>query len=158
NADGSRTESLAFQCGPAGCQAVPISLGRPGNQTVLELFGTGIRGRSSLGGVACAIDGVAAAGEYAGAQPGDPGLDQVNVILPPNLNAQNSITVNLTVDADAANPVTIAIAPRANVDFRARAAQIVSRMTLEEKVAQLHGFGDASQYRTVLGLPRLGIP
>lgn len=40
----------------------------------------------------------------------------------------------------------------------ARAHQIVSRMTLNEKIAQLHGIQDASHYRYVPGLPRLGIP
>jgi beta-glucosidase len=40
----------------------------------------------------------------------------------------------------------------------ARARQIVSRMTLDEKIAQLHGIQDASHYRYVPGLPRLGIP
>jgi beta-glucosidase len=40
----------------------------------------------------------------------------------------------------------------------ARAHQLVSRMTLDEKIAQLHGIQDASHYRYVPGLPRLGIP
>jgi beta-glucosidase len=40
----------------------------------------------------------------------------------------------------------------------ARARQLVSRMTLDEKIAQLHGIQDAFHYRYVPGLPRLGIP
>lgn len=40
----------------------------------------------------------------------------------------------------------------------ARARQLVSRMTLDEKIAQLHGIHDASHYRYVPGLQRLGIP
>ena len=40
----------------------------------------------------------------------------------------------------------------------ARARQLVARMTLDEKIAQLHGIGDATHYRMVPGLPRLGIP
>ena len=40
----------------------------------------------------------------------------------------------------------------------ARARQIVARMTLDEKIAQLHGIHDAAHYRYVPGLPRLGIP
>ena len=39
-----------------------------------------------------------------------------------------------------------------------RARDIVSRMTLDEKIAQLHGFRDATHNRIVLGIPRLGIP
>lgn len=41
-------------------------------------------------------------------------------------------------------------------DTRARA--IVSQMTLDEKVQELHGFRDANHDRVVLGIPSLGIP
>jgi beta-glucosidase len=40
----------------------------------------------------------------------------------------------------------------------ARARQLVARMTLDEKIAQVHGIHDATQYRIVPGVPRLGIP
>ena len=40
----------------------------------------------------------------------------------------------------------------------ARARQIVARMTLDEKIAELHGVHDATRYRVVAGVPRLGIP
>ncbi len=44
-------------------------------------------------------------------------------------------------------------------EFDARAKQIVSQMTLAEKIAQLHGVEEkGKQYRIVPGLPRLGIP
>src|SRR5919108_5739960 len=46
--------------------------------------------------------------------------------------------------------------PAQTADQRAR--EIVSRMTLEEKISQLHGFRDATHNRIVLGIPRLGIP
>lgn len=39
-----------------------------------------------------------------------------------------------------------------------RARQIVAQMTLDEKIAQLHGIHDKTNYRIVPGLPRLGIP
>ena len=39
-----------------------------------------------------------------------------------------------------------------------RAKQVVARMTLDEKIAQLHGIRDPENYRVVPGLPRLGIP
>jgi beta-glucosidase len=39
-----------------------------------------------------------------------------------------------------------------------RAKQVVARMTLDEKIAQVHGFHDANNYRVVAGVPRLGIP
>ncbi len=40
----------------------------------------------------------------------------------------------------------------------ARARQIVARMTLDEKISELHGVHDATRYRMVPGLSRLGIP
>lgn len=43
-------------------------------------------------------------------------------------------------------------------DYDARARQIVSQMTLEEKITELHGIHDAEHQRYVPGIPRLGIP
>jgi beta-glucosidase len=40
----------------------------------------------------------------------------------------------------------------------ARARQIVAKMTLDEKISELHGVHDATRYRMVPGVPRLGIP
>lgn len=45
-----------------------------------------------------------------------------------------------------------------SIDFDARARQIVAQMTLDEKIAQLHGIKDKNNFRVVPGLPRLGIP
>lgn len=39
-----------------------------------------------------------------------------------------------------------------------RARAVVARMTLDEKISQLHGISTATQYRIVPGIPRLGIP
>lgn len=40
----------------------------------------------------------------------------------------------------------------------ARARQLVARMTLDEKIAQVHGIKDATHFRFVPGVPQLGIP
>lgn len=40
----------------------------------------------------------------------------------------------------------------------ARARAIVAKMTLEEKITELHGIRTPDQYRVVPGIPRLGIP
>ncbi len=40
----------------------------------------------------------------------------------------------------------------------ARARAIVAKMTLDEKIAELHGIDDTKHFRYVPGLPRLGIP
>jgi beta-glucosidase len=43
-------------------------------------------------------------------------------------------------------------------DFDARARELVSKMTLPEKIEELHGIQDAGHYRYVPPIPRLGIP
>jgi beta-glucosidase len=45
-----------------------------------------------------------------------------------------------------------------HVQAVARARQIVAKMTLDEKISELHGVHDATRYRMVPGVPRLGIP
>ncbi len=39
-----------------------------------------------------------------------------------------------------------------------RARRIVAQMTLDEKITELHGIHDATNYRVIPGIPRLGIP
>jgi beta-glucosidase len=43
-------------------------------------------------------------------------------------------------------------------DATTRARSIVARMTLDEKITQVHGIQDAQRFRYVPGIPRLGIP
>jgi beta-glucosidase len=47
---------------------------------------------------------------------------------------------------------------KAEVNARRRAQQIVAKMTLAEKIAQLHGVHSATEFRIVPKLSRLGIP
>jgi uncharacterized protein (TIGR03437 family) len=56
-----------------------------------------------------AIDGTSVPVQYAGAQSGYPGLDQVNVTLPISLNGAGVASVVLTVDGQVSNTVTITI-------------------------------------------------
>jgi hypothetical protein len=100
-----------FSCGGSSpaCTATPINVRTPSTQVYLELFGTGIRGRSGLAGVSVTVDGVPLQVLYAGAQSSYAGLDQVNVLLNPSLAGSGSQTLQLTVDGIAANPVTINI-------------------------------------------------
>ena len=53
---------------------------------------------------------------------------------------------------------SIALAQTATNDFDARARQIVSEMTLQEKIAELHGIHNSEHQRYVPPIPRLGIP
>lgn len=95
-----------FQCDANSCVSVPIDMGSDA-QVFLELFGTGIRGRSSLANVTATIGGVNVQVLFAGAQGQFPGLDQVNVTLPSNTDLHGEKDLVLTVDGQAANTVRI---------------------------------------------------
>jgi uncharacterized protein (TIGR03437 family) len=73
------------------------------------LFGTGIRGVSSLSGVRVAIGGIDVPALSAGAQMQYAGLDQVNVELPASLRGRGDVNVALVVDGKPANIVTIRV-------------------------------------------------
>jgi uncharacterized protein (TIGR03437 family) len=100
-----------FSCSgsPAVCTAAPIDLGSASTNVYLALFGTGIRGRSSLSGVSVTLGGVGLQVTYAGAQGTDAGLDQVNALLDRSLIGMGALTLQLVVDGVAANPVTVDI-------------------------------------------------
>lgn len=98
--------SPVFHCSsPGQCQPIPLNLGVD-TPTVLELFGTGIRGGSSI---SATIGNMAVGVLYAGPQPYYPGLDQVNLALPLYLSGAGTVKVVLTVDGRMSNPVEIAI-------------------------------------------------
>jgi uncharacterized protein (TIGR03437 family) len=99
---------FVFRCDAAGrnCQPAPLDLGPEGDELVLLLFGTGIRGASA---VSARIGGRQAAPQYAGPQGGFEGLDQVNVALPRALSGAGVVEVALTVDGLTSNSVTIQI-------------------------------------------------
>lgn len=64
------------------------------SQTALVLFGTGIRGRSSLANVACVLGGIIPAPVlYAGSAPGFFGLDQINIVIPSFLSQAGQMTI-----------------------------------------------------------------
>ena len=110
-AAGSQVQSPVpvFQCAAAsGCLATPIPLSA--NATVyLILYGTGIRNRSSLGGVTANIGGTNVPVLYAGPQPSFEGLDQVNLAIPLSLMGSGEVNIVLTVDGQTANVVTVDI-------------------------------------------------
>jgi len=96
--------SLIFSCGssPLSCVPIPVNV----NQTVIELYGTGIRGLS-VSGVGCTVGGISVPVLYVGAQGQDAGLDQVNISLPASLANRGLLNIVLTVDGQVANTVTI---------------------------------------------------
>src|SRR5207247_6496174 len=110
HADGTATTTPTFTCSLDGdCIATPISLGTVGDEAVVELYGTGIRGRSSLDNVTCTIGGIASQVLYAGPQGQRPGNDQVNILLPHALAGAGLVRIELSADGHPANTVTILI-------------------------------------------------
>ena len=95
-----------FQCTDSRCISVPISLGVD-TPVYASFYGTGIRNRSSLAGVAATINGISVPVLYAGPAPNYPGLDQVNVGLVLSLRGAGESNVVLAVDGQASNIVTI---------------------------------------------------
>jgi uncharacterized protein (TIGR03437 family) len=107
-ADGSQRFEPIATLSPNG-QQVPlaIELGPETDQLFLILFGTGLRGRSSLNAVSATIGGVNADVLFAGAQGDLAGLDQANLRIPRTLAGRGEVEVVLRGDGKAANTVKI---------------------------------------------------
>ena len=88
---------------------VAINLGAKNDQVFLTLFGTGIRNVSSLDRVTVLFNGVFGPVSYAGVQSEFAGLDQINVQMPQSLAGSGKVTIQVTVDGVAANPVFVAV-------------------------------------------------
>lgn len=89
--------------------ALPIDVSNPAEQVILLMFGTGIRGRSSLANVLAKVGGEMVETSYAGPQGDFVGLDQINLRLPGNLTGRGNVDILLTVDGKTANTVQINI-------------------------------------------------
>jgi uncharacterized protein (TIGR03437 family) len=108
-AAGAPTVGAVYQAsGGASLAANPISMGAATDQVYLVLFGTGLDAVTASN-VTVTVGGVNATVVYAGAQGFFPGLDQVNVLLPPSLAGKGTVEVQLTASGVAANPVQIVI-------------------------------------------------
>ncbi|HXJ43945.1 MAG TPA: FG-GAP-like repeat-containing protein, partial [Bryobacteraceae bacterium] len=103
---GAQSFVSAATCLPTGCalQAIPLT---GGSQVFLTLFGTGIRGRSSLAGVSLTIGGLRVPIAYAGAQGNFPALDQLIALIPGSLAGAGTVDLRLTVDGITANVVKV---------------------------------------------------
>lgn len=89
--------------------AVPIDLGPESDQVFLELYGTGLRFRSNLAAVRATMGGIAVPVEFAGAQSGYAGLDQLNLKLPRTLLGKGDVSLEVIADDRSANVVRINI-------------------------------------------------
>ena len=77
-------------------------------QTRLAIYGTGLRHAAAVTAVAQDSSGNAYTMnvEYAGAAPGFFGLDQINVVLPPDVDGAGTVSLALSADGIYANQVT----------------------------------------------------
>ena len=108
--DGTISTASVAACDADGiCRPAPIDLGPPGSLAVLELYGTGVRGRSSLEAVTCTIGGESVPVTLAGPGKDTPGLDHVHLALPRSLAGRGLVTIRLSVDGVQANETQVAI-------------------------------------------------
>jgi uncharacterized protein (TIGR03437 family) len=91
------------------CTPKPIDMGAANVEVFLELYGTGIRKRSSLSSVTCTIGGISARVDYAGSVASLAGLDQANVLIPRSLIGRGQVDLVLNVDGRPANTVKVNI-------------------------------------------------
>jgi len=108
--DGTQSWQIFPQgCVPPDWLPPPLDFGPATEQAFLQLYGTGVRGRTSLAGVSVKIGGIDAPVEYAGALTGHTGRDQVKVQLPRNLAGRGEVDLVLTVDGEVASTVRVNI-------------------------------------------------
>ena len=102
--DGTRESAqtvAVLQTGSATWSSVPLSF--KGDALYLILYATGIRNRK--GDLSCSAAGKSFSSLYAGEQGAYPGLDQINVLLPPTLAGAGLANLICTVDDQTSNPV-----------------------------------------------------
>jgi len=109
--NGTQTYGNVYSLDSTGALVpAPIDVSQPNTEVYLIIYGTGLRGHSSAANsVTVTADGVNLNVAYAGAQPQYPGLDQINVLLPPSLAGAGDVMIQVTVDGQAANPGHVTI-------------------------------------------------
>ncbi len=104
---GQQSVENVFSCTAQGCLPLPLDLGPEGDDLILLLFGTGIRGAGSA--VTATIGGQRADVLGAAPQPQFPALDQVNVRVPRALAGKGEVAVVITAAGQRSNAVTVTI-------------------------------------------------
>ncbi|MFN7929709.1 MAG: hypothetical protein U0Y68_17555 [Blastocatellia bacterium] len=87
----------------------PIDFSPTTEDVFIELYGTGIRNRSSQANVGVEIGGVTIPVEYADVAPGFFGLDQVNIKLPASLDNRGEVDLTVIVDGQRSKTLKINI-------------------------------------------------
>jgi endoglucanase len=107
--DGSSIyEDVATYDAAAG-QFVASPIAFNGDRLFLLLYGTGFDLASGASGAKVSAGGTSLSVTYAGKQPQFTGEDQIDAELPVSLAGAGQVTINVTLDGLAANPVTITV-------------------------------------------------
>jgi uncharacterized protein (TIGR03437 family) len=107
-AGGGQVRGNVYQLVNGAVVPLPVNLGPPAQQVFLEMYGTGIAGRSSQANVSVSIGGLSLPVAYAGAQ-GEAGLDQVDVQIPASLAGLGDTAISLTVDGKVSGTARVTI-------------------------------------------------
>jgi len=105
NGQTAQTAVPTFDCSSGACVTVPIPIDDQ-STVYVSLYGTGIRGAASS--TVCTVGGVTVPVTFAGAQSVYPGLDQVNIPIPPALGGRGEVDVVVTVGGITSNTVKLA--------------------------------------------------
>jgi uncharacterized protein (TIGR03437 family) len=108
-ASGQSTYVPVYSCpgGGAPCTTRPIDISNRSDRFYLTMFGTGLRGRSSLQGVSVTIADQSVPVLYASAQGQYDGFDQLDIQLPNSLAGVGVVNIVATVDGATSNAVQI---------------------------------------------------
>ena len=108
--DNNSTVALATYDATLGWQPIAVDLSDAQELVLLNLYGTGIRGRSSIAAVTATIGGQAVSVNSAGPQGQVAGLDQLVLgPLPLSLRGAGTVPVVVTVDGRVANRLNVPI-------------------------------------------------
>jgi uncharacterized protein (TIGR03437 family) len=110
---GAILNAVTFQPAPFLVQT-PVQTPGAGSdtRTRLAVYGTGFRHAATVTATARDTSGnrFTLTVEYAAQAPGFTGLDQVNIVIPPDLDGAGTVTLSLAADNNAANDVTFQMA------------------------------------------------
>lgn len=85
-----------------------VDPGTKAQPNFLILYGTGVR-NAAAGTVTVALQGVPSRVDYAGPAPGFDGLDQLNVLISPELAGLGVLTIKITIAGQLSNVATLKI-------------------------------------------------
>ncbi len=111
------TDGIVYQpvFNPDGTER-DVSAGTSTQANILVLYGTGIRytpaqnpndGNGVAESVTVRLQGVPAPVQFAGPAPGFAGLDQINVVIPPEMSGLGSVNIVLSTNNRSSNAVTM---------------------------------------------------